>query len=75
MTYTYKEYVSKVVKKISSSIGVLSKVVRYVTLDYTQLLVNTIVLPHFDNYSQVWSNSTKSVLDPLIKLQKEVVEY
>ncbi len=67
---TYKEHVSKVVKKISSRIGVLSEVVRYVTLDYRKLLFNTIVLPHFDYCSQVWSNSTKSVLDPIIKLQK-----
>ncbi len=67
---TYKEHVSKVVKKISSRIGVLSKVVRYVTLDYSKLLFNTIVLSHFDYCSQVWSNSTKSVLDPIIKLQK-----
>ncbi len=67
---TYKEHVSKVVKKISSRIGVLSKVVRYGTLDYRKLLFNTIVLPHFDYCSQVWSNSIKSVLDPIIKLQK-----
>ncbi len=66
----YKEHVSKDVKKISSRIGVLSKVVRYVTLDYRKLLFNTIVLPHFDYCSQVWSSSTKSVLDPIIKLQK-----
>ncbi len=64
---TYKEHVSKVVKKISSRIGVLSK-------DYRKQLFNTIVLPHFDYCSQVWSNSTKSVLDPIIKLQKQVVE-
>ncbi len=44
----YKEHVSKVVKKISSKIGVLCKDVRYVTLDYRKLLFNTIVLPHFD---------------------------
>ncbi len=67
---TYKEHVNKVVKKISSRIGVLSKVVRYVTLDYRKLLFNTIVIPHFDYCSQVWSNRTKSVLDPIIKLQK-----
>ncbi len=67
---TYKEHVSKVVKKISSRISVLSKVVRYVTLDYRKLLFNTIVLPHFYYCSQVWSTSTKSVLDPIIKLQK-----
>ncbi len=67
---TYTEHVSKVVKKISSKIGGLSKVVRYVTLDYRKLLFNTIVLPHFDYCSQVWCNSTKSVLDPIIKLQK-----
>ncbi len=45
---TYKEHVSKVVKKISSRKGVLSKVVRYVTLDNRKLLFNTIILPHFD---------------------------
>ncbi len=67
---TYKEHVSKVVKKISSRISVLSKVVRYVTLDYRKLLFNIIVLPHFDYCSQVWRNSTKSVLDPIINLQK-----
>ncbi len=50
---TYKEHASNVVKKISSRIGVLSKVVRYVTLDYRNLLLNTIVLPHFDYCSQV----------------------
>ncbi len=71
---SYKEHASKVVKKISSRIGVLSNVVRYFILDYGKLLFNTIVLPHFDYCSQVWSNSTKSVLDPIIKLQKEVVE-
>ncbi len=67
---TYKEHVSKVVKKISSRIGVLSKVVRYVTLDYRKLLFNAIVLPHFDYCSQVCSNSIKSVLDQIIKPQK-----
>ncbi len=67
---TYKEHVSKIVKKMSLRIGVLSKVVRYVTLDYRKLLFNTIVLPQFDYCSQVWSNSTKSVLDPKIELQK-----
>ncbi len=67
---TYKEHASKVVKKTSSRIGVLSKVVRYVKLDYGKLLFNTIILPHFDYCSQMWSNSTKLVLDPIIKLQK-----
>ncbi len=67
---TYKEHISKVVKKISSRIGAVSRVVKYISLDHRKMLFNAIILPHFDYCSQVWSNASKTTLDTLVKLQK-----
>ncbi len=69
-TMTYKEHITKIASKISSRIGVLSKVVKYINLEHRKMLFNAIVLPHFDYCSQVWGNANKTTLNAIVKLQK-----
>ena len=55
--------IDKLVKKVNRAIGVLKYCSTYVSLETRKTLYNSLVLPHFDYCSTIWSNvSTKHVV-------------
>ena len=43
---------------------------KYLSIQHRKLLFNALVLPHFDYCSAIWSNTTNSNLETLVKLFK-----
>ena len=62
-------HLSALVKKIASRIGVLGKVRNYLSQKHLTMVYNSIVQPHFDYASTVWSNTCAKYTDPLVSLQ------
>ena len=56
--------------KISSRIAVLGKVRKYLPVKHRVMLFNSLILPHFDYASIVWSNTSSKFTNPLVLLQR-----
>ena len=66
---SFNEHLSETAKKISSRIGVLGRVRKFLTIKYRVMLYNTLILPFFDYASTTWSNTHARYTDPLVSLQ------
>ena len=62
--------ISKMSSKISSAIGVISRVSRYLPVVQRNMLYNAMVLPYFNDCSITWSRADQKHLDVLERLQK-----
>ena len=58
-------HISKMSSKISSAIGVISKVSRYLPVVKRNMLYNAMVLPYFNYCSITWSTADQKHLDNL----------
>ena len=58
-----------IIKKISARIGVLGRVRKYLPLKHRVMVYNSLILPHFDYVSTIWSNTYAKHTDPLVALQ------
>ena len=63
--------ISKMSSKISSAIGVISRVSRYLPVVQRKMLYNAMVLPYFNYCSITWSTANQKHLDVLERLQKQ----
>ena len=66
---TWSEHIHKLTKKIASGIGALKRVRPFVPATTLRYIYNSLIQPHFDNCSVVWSNFNKTLADKLQKLQ------
>ena len=66
----FDSHLSSLCKKISSRIGVLGRIRRYLPLKHRIMIFNAIILPHFDYASIAWSNTDAKYTDPLLALQR-----
>ncbi len=66
---SFSAHVGGLAKKISSRLGVLGRVRKFLPQDLRVMLYNTLVLPHFDYASVVWSNTHAKFTDRLVSLQ------
>ncbi len=64
----FKDQIQWIAVKLNSKQGLPAGARQYVNIDYSKILSNTLVLPHFDYNSQSWYNSAMIQLDILIKL-------
>ena len=63
-------HISKMSSKISSAIGVISRVSRYLPVVQRKMLYNAMVLPYFNYCSITWATADQKHLDVLERLQK-----
>ena len=69
----WKTHIKNVTLKVSSSIGVSSKLKFTVPQNVLMLLYNSIVLPHLSYCNIVWGNSYSSHLNKMEILQKRAI--
>jgi hypothetical protein len=67
---SFKEHLCDVSKKIASKISILGRVRKYLPIKHRLMLFNSLILPHFDYASIVWSNTNSKYTDPLVSLSK-----
>ena len=66
----YNVHLDKLCKNISSKLALLKRIKRYLNLDYRKLFYNGYVLPLINYCIVVWSNTSKTNLLRIHKLQK-----
>ena len=66
----FTSHISQMSSKISSAIGVVSRVSRYIPVVQRKMLYNAMVLPYFNYCSVMWSTADQKHLDVLERLQK-----
>ena len=59
--------------KINPKIGIISKLRHYLPKFVLVLLYNSLILPHLSYCLEVWGNTYRSSLDPILKAQKKLV--
>ena len=69
----YTVHIDKRCKNISSKLALLKRIKRYLTIDYRKIFYNGYILPLIDYYIVVWSNTSKSNLSRIHRLQKYAV--
>ena len=62
-------HVDNIVKKVSSCVGALKRVRSFVSSETAILIYKSLILPHFDYCSTVWSGLGAELSDKLQKLQ------
>ena len=66
----WSKHVDKVTKTTQRNVGVIKRAKTYLPQSSLKLLYNSLVLPHFDYCSPVWSNRYQSHTTQLFKVQK-----
>ena len=66
---TWHSHIDKLCKKIASAIGAIKRVKPFVPRSTLLYMYNSLVQPHFDYCSLVWSNCGKTLFNKLQKLQ------
>ena len=66
----YTDHIDKMCKNISSKLALLKRIKRYLTIDYRKIFYNGYILPLIDYCIVVWSNTSKSNLLRIHRLQK-----
>lgn len=67
---TWAEHVSKMAKKMSTNIWLMSKIKYYLSLEHRLIFYKSYIQPHLDYANIVWGNTTKNNLMQIEKLQK-----
>ena len=67
---SWTDHVSKVSKKMSTNIWLLSKIKRYLSVEHRVLFYKSYVHPHLDYGNIVWGNAAKTNLLQLERLQR-----
>ena len=70
---TWKSHIAHVKSKVSKSIFILNKVKYDLDTSILRMLYCTLVLPYFIYCLEVWGNTYKSNITPLIMLQKRAL--
>lgn len=65
----FKDHISVISKKISITIGIISKIRHYVNRHIFRQLYYFLIYPHLIYGLIVWGNAYQSTLKPLVKLQ------
>ena len=65
---SFKSHVETLTKKVSSKVGVLGRVSKFLPQKYRTMVYNTLVLPHFDYASTIWSNTCPTYIKSLLQL-------
>ena len=63
-------HIDTIVSKVSCRLGLLSRIRKYSSIDVCKYLHNSIVQPLYEYCDIVWSNSDKTYLERVLRLQK-----
>ena len=69
----WNSHIQHITNKISKASYILVKIRHYVDLFSLKMLYNSLIKPHLNYCMSVWGGAPKSVLRPLITLQKKIV--
>ena len=69
----WSEHISKIKGKISRAIGILNKFSKILPREALKLIYYSILHPHLQYCNVLWSNASKSVLEPLFRTQKKSI--
>ena len=67
---SWREHISKIVKKMSTNIWLLSKIKNYLSINHRITYYRSYVQPHLDYANIVWGGTTKTNLIQIERLQK-----
>lgn len=67
---TWSEHISKVSKKMSTNVWLLSKIKSYLSVEHRLLFYKSYIQPHLDYANIVWGNTTKTNLLQIERLQR-----
>ena len=70
---TFESHVQYTKGKIARGVGILYKARNYLKENSTKTLHYAFIYPHFTYCITVWGNTFKSVLEPLVVLQKRAI--
>ena len=70
---TWNDHVRYIQSKLSKSCGILYKVKHILTKETLHILYYSLIYPYLQYCNVVWGMATKSVLNPLMLLQKRIV--
>ena len=71
----WNQHVEYIRTKVSRSCYILSKVRHFVDKDTSRMLYYSLIHNYLNYCISSWGGSSKSVLDPLIKLQKKAIRF
>ena len=63
-------HIDTIASKVSRRLGLLSRIRKYISIDVCKQLHNSVVQPLYEYCDIVWSNSDKTHLGGLLRLQK-----
>ena len=69
----FSEHVSQVRAKVSAALSMIARSKRNLPMDVRKLLFNALIQSQIQYAISIWGGTTKSILDPLIKLQKKAL--
>lgn len=70
---TWKSHIDHICKKVSRTIGLLTKARKSIGTNSLVVLYNAIIKPYFTYCNIIWGNTYKSYLEKLVKLQKKIL--
>ena len=70
----WKPHINHLCLKLSKTVGVLSKIRHFVSIDVLVMLYNAIVYPFLKYGIQAWGLTYPSFLTPVFKIQKKMYE-
>ena len=72
---TWSEHISTVCRKIARNTGILSKLKYFLPQHILKTLYQTLIAPHLNYCSIIWSGTHITKLNPLIVLQKKAIRH
>ena len=67
---SFQSHINYIKGKVARGIGILYKSKPYFSFETMRMLYNAFIYPYFTSCIEVWGNTYKSYLEPLVKLQK-----
>ena len=67
---SFKLHINHLINKISSNIGIISRIRRYINTKTAITLYYSLIYPHLNYCNLIWASNYSTILHPLLILQK-----
>ena len=68
--FSWKPHIEYIKKKLAKSIGIIYKVGDLLNNKCLRILYFSLIMPYMSYCVEVWGNTCRTYIDPIIKLQK-----